>query len=108
MATQFGRHFCFNRILNTEKLQAKWFFAAVTAAVCLLLLGWTADSWLSDIWSEFLISSTIYLACMAIPVSLGIALFRYRLWDIDPIINRAIVYSALTACLLAVYSLVVL
>jgi hypothetical protein len=41
MATKFGRHFCFDRILNTEKLQAKWFFAAVTAAVCSLLLGWT-------------------------------------------------------------------
>jgi hypothetical protein len=38
-----------------------------------------------------------------IPVAVGLAVFRYRLYDIDLLINRTLVYSSLTAMLLAVY-----
>ena len=40
---------------------------------------------------------------MAIPISMGIAILRYRLYDIDTLINRTLVYGALTAMLVAVY-----
>jgi signal transduction histidine kinase len=40
---------------------------------------------------------------MLIPVSIGVAVLRRRLWDLDPIVNRALVYGALTACVVGLY-----
>ncbi|MDP9477307.1 MAG: sensor histidine kinase [Actinomycetota bacterium] len=44
---------------------------------------------------------------MLMPLAIGIAILKYRLYDIDLIINRTLVYSALTACVVGVYVLVV-
>ncbi len=44
---------------------------------------------------------------LPVPFCVGIALLRYRLWDIDLIINRTLVYAILTASVIGVYVLVV-
>jgi signal transduction histidine kinase len=48
-----------------------------------------------------------YLSLLLIPLSMGIAILRYRLWDIDVIINRTLVYGVLSACIVAIYALIV-
>ncbi len=54
------------------------------------------------------IPDTIYRAItLFIPVSIAISVLRYHLWDIDIFINRAFVYSALTASAVASYVLIV-
>jgi hypothetical protein len=44
---------------------------------------------------------------IAIPTAIGIAVLRYRLYDIDLLINRTLVYGALTACIIGVYAVIV-
>jgi hypothetical protein len=44
------------------------------------------------------------LLFLPIPVCVGIALLRYRLWEIDSLINKALVYGALTGLLAAIYA----
>jgi hypothetical protein len=52
----------------------------------------------------FLLSTYVYpLGLMLIPLTLGIAILRYRLWDIDILINRTLVYGTLTGLLALLY-----
>jgi uncharacterized membrane protein YbhN (UPF0104 family) len=48
------------------------------------------------------------VAVLGVPVAVGIAVLRYRLYDIDRLINRTLVYSLLSAMLAGVYAAVVL
>jgi hypothetical protein len=53
-------------------------------------------------WAEVLFSVAV-LGFAGVPVAIGFAVLKYRLYDIDIIINRALVYGSLTVTLLAVY-----
>ncbi len=49
----------------------------------------------------------VYGFMLLVPFSIGLAIFRSRLWDIDILINRTLVYAILTVCVVGVYVLVV-
>ena len=84
----------FRRSRGIERQQMKWFVYAVA-----LFLTFPLEGYLPDIVDNLLFGLTV----IAIPTAVGIAVLRYRLYEIDLIINRTLVYGALTAMLVLVY-----
>ena len=88
----------FRRSIRVERQQLKWIvytgaLAAGGFALTLFLSGALANA-------IFVIA---FLAFIGIPVAAGVAILRYRLYEIDILINRTLVYGALTAMLALVY-----
>jgi hypothetical protein len=99
----------FLRSGGEEREQIKW----LAFAASLLGLGFSTYAipgtiWQGDagganpLWAK-LLEDAVTLSFAGIPVAVGIAILRYRLYEIDTLINRTLVYGALTATLVAVY-----
>jgi hypothetical protein len=87
------------RSRGVERQQLKWFtYAASLVGVGFAGVFVTVEGTLNDVFF------TIALFALAgVPIAAGIAMLRYRLYDIDVVINRTLVYGALTATLAGVY-----
>jgi hypothetical protein len=81
----------FRRSRGEERQQLKWFTYAVALLPVFVLPG-PGGSLLSAV------------PLVLLPVAVGIAILRYRLYDIDRLINRTLVYGLLTALLAGVYA----
>ncbi len=92
-----------------KRQQTKWVVFGFAAAIVGFLAVISVYPFLSQPGPlAYLAGNTgIYFSMLMIPLSMGVAILRYRLFDIDPIINRALVYGALTACVVGTYVLVV-
>jgi hypothetical protein len=95
----------FRRAADEERQQLKWLtYAAGLVALALagafLVGAFSEPSDARDNIQNSLVTGA--LAC--VPIAIGIAILRYRLYDIDRIINRTLVYGVLTAMLGAVYA----
>lgn len=91
------------RSSGVERQQLKWF----AYAIGLLLAGLAAAATSESIGYEPLgnVGWTVFLASLifGMPMAIGIAVLRYRLYDIDMVIKRTLVYGSLTATLVATY-----
>jgi hypothetical protein len=90
----------FRRSSGEERQQMKWltYAAAANFATLLLVMSLPADS----AWYRA-VDSLWNLVLAGLPVAMGIAVLKYRLYDIDLIINRTLVYGSLTATLALIY-----
>jgi fumarate reductase subunit C len=89
----------FRRSRGDERQQIKWFAYAVGVMVVLFTL------WLSlELAGLVSVSSLAFsVPLTGLPIAVGIAILKYRLYDIDLLINRTLVYGLLTATLAALY-----
>src|SRR5215203_2581855 len=118
-----------HRARGDERQQLKWFlYAAVPAALCAsfvllsfvvvdftqLVLGTTLKPfWLNyddSVVQAFIFQAILYVALfslLVVPIFTYIAIVRHHLYDIDVVINRTLVYGALSACVVGIYVLAV-
>jgi fumarate reductase subunit C len=101
----------FRRSRGEERQQIKWIAFAASVVVIVYLIAMVAsllsaaETWFagsSPAWLSLLQSAAL-LSLTAVPIAVGFAVLRYRLYDIDLLINRALVYGSLTASLALVY-----
>jgi hypothetical protein len=92
----------FRRASETERQQIKWFaFASVLTFAFVFVWNALLDAEGALLQASFAVLSVLLVP--AIPVATGIAILRYRLYDIDRLVNRTLVYAALTGTLVVVY-----
>ncbi|MBA2726141.1 MAG: hypothetical protein H0U53_09145, partial [Actinobacteria bacterium] len=89
----------FRRSRGEQRLQLKWLASAAATAAIVVPIGTLGY----DVWGEFISNAVIMLSVLGLPLASGIAILKYRLYDIDLIINRTLVYGALTAILAIAY-----
>jgi hypothetical protein len=99
----------FLRSEGEEREQIKWLaFAALilglgfSSFVISGILAPEATRGANTLW-ENLLEDAVTLSFAGVPVAIGIAVLKYRLYDIDILINRTLVYGSLTATLVALY-----
>src|SRR5215217_6090584 len=92
------------RAVGVERQQIKWFayaaVATVSAATLAYLIPIVVDT---PLWFERMGFALNVAFIPAVPIAIGIAILRYRLYDIDILINRTLVYGSLTLMLALVY-----
>ncbi len=97
-----------------ERQQTKWFvyglviwlaFSILVSIPYVILQNLPADAPLP--WWSPLSQLGWFVSLMILPLAFAIAILRYRLWDIDLLISRTLVYGALTAIVIALYILIV-
>jgi hypothetical protein len=91
----------FRRARGDERQQLKWFtFAAALTAVLPPTLGGLAEQ------VDYPLVGAVFfsLVIVMLPAAIGVAILKYRLYDIDRLINRTLVYGLLTILLAGVYA----
>ncbi len=106
LATQIYRY---RRVSNfLQRQQTKWVVFAISVAL-LIEVSFTLPTLFFPMLEQpgslywFGYNATSSFSLLLLPIAFGIAILRYRLWDIDILINRTLVYSSLTALLALVY-----
>jgi hypothetical protein len=91
-----------------ERQQTKWVVFGTTTTIIIFMVVFLAlvldpSLGLPGTLSRLVLTAVVSVAFMFVPLSIGFAILRYRLYDIDLIINRTLVYAVLTSALALVY-----
>jgi hypothetical protein len=87
----------FRSATGNVRQQLKWFIYGAVLALIFEIAAFASG------WSNLLLAVLALTATAALPVFMGVAILRYRLYDIDFLINRTLVYGSLTISLAALY-----
>lgn len=106
VAAATAARYRYARAVQPERQQLLWLASSawlipVTLGVCLVDAAADADL-------DWLVLGLLLLTITAVPTSIAVALLRYRLYDLDRLVNRTLVYGLLTGLVFSSYYLTVL
>lgn len=90
----------YRRSQAVERAQMRWLFVACALFVINYAIGFVVEGYVDSPLGEAFFIFTVF----TIPLSIGIAILRYRLWDVDVVINRSLIYGVLTTLLAALFA----
>jgi hypothetical protein len=100
-----GQVVSYRRSSGERRQQLKWLMGGFAAGLAGLGLGIALGN-MTGFWG--VVSPVAILAVFAIPVSMGVAILKYRLYDIDRVLSRTLAYTIVTGLLIGVYAGLVL
>jgi len=108
----FVQFYHYRHATPIQKQQTKWVLSGISAMIIgtigqLASYGWEIPAGFPTVFFDLVGYPAIQLFKLFLPITIAIAILRYRLWDIDIIINRTLVYGTLTASVIGIYVLVV-
>ncbi len=95
------------RSRGIERQQVEWFAYAIVLLAISTTLAFVVSEALNAQWLGWISSILVIASIVALPVAMSIAILRYRLYQIDSLINRTLVYGSLTTVLALVYFLTI-
>jgi hypothetical protein len=96
----------YRRASGERRQQLKWLMSG--GAVCVVGIVITIQAGNYSTTAALAVEAAGFLCVAALPVSIGVGILRYRLYDIDRIISRTLAYAIVTGLLLGVYAGLVL
>lgn len=96
------------RSRGTERQQLRWITASITSVAVAVVCGFAIGMLVPGSSETGLAWIPVILAVPTVPVAIGIAILRYRLYEIDRIVSRTIAYAVVTAILALTYGAIVL
>jgi hypothetical protein len=100
-----GQVASYRRSSGERREQLKWLLGGFAVTVAGLALAVTLGR-LTGFWS--VVGHVAIVTILAVPVSMGVAIFKYRLYDIDRVLSRTLAYAIVTGLLIGIYAGLVL
>jgi hypothetical protein len=101
-----GRQFVsWRHSTGVRREQLKWLMFGSAVAIACAALSIPGQTTPSGIWAA--LNSVLSIGFIALPVSIGVGILRYRLYEIDQVISRTVAYAIVTGLLVGVYAVLV-
>jgi hypothetical protein len=105
LAWLIGQLFGYRRASGERRLQLKWLLSGAAIFVISAIANEIVSTNQSDVWQA--VGTIVSLGEIALPLSIGVAILKFRLYEIDRLISRTVSYAIVTGLLVGVFATVV-